>query len=224
MKILNKAVKRIYYCAKHRNKNIHLGKRSDLGGFHTFLEGNNTIGNNSTFVGKMGFASYIGSNSHINAKIGRYCSIAGDVKTVSGTHPTADFVSTHPAFFSTRMQAGFTYVSEEKFRQWVYADNEGHCVVVGNDVWIGQGVTLLQGVTIGDGAIVASGAVVAKDVPPYAIVGGVPARVIRYRFDEKTVERLLEFKWWDRPEEWIRDNAESFDNITKFDGLMGESL
>jgi virginiamycin A acetyltransferase len=82
-------------------------------------------------------------------------------------------------------------------------DNKGD-IVLGNDVWIGYEAVIMQGVTIGDGAIIGSRAVVTKDVPPYAIVGGVPARLIRMRFDEKTIARLEALKWWDWPKEKIR--------------------
>lgn len=81
---------------------------------------------------------------------------------------------------------------------------------VGNDVWIGCNVVILPGVTIGDGAIVAAGSIVTKDVPPYAIVAGTPARVLRYRWDEKTVERVSRLKWWDWEDERIKDNLELF--------------
>ncbi|CTQ42696.1 CatB-related O-acetyltransferase [Roseibium aggregatum] len=79
----------------------------------------------------------------------------------------------------------------------------GTITTIGNDVWVGGGAIILRGVTIGDGAVVGAGAVVTKDVPPYAIIGGNPAKVIRYRFDERTISSLLRLKWWDRPIEQI---------------------
>ena len=85
-------------------------------------------------------------------------------------------------------------------------------VIIGNDVWIGRNAIIMDGVEIGSGAVVASGAIVTKDVPPYAIVGGVPAKVIRYRFDEQTIERLIESRWWDYPDEFI-ENELKFDDI-----------
>ena len=84
-------------------------------------------------------------------------------------------------------------------------DNKGD-IIIGNDVWIGYEAVILSGVTIGDGAIIGSRAVVTKDVPPYTIVGGVPARPIRKRFDEATIEKLLRLKWWDWSENKIKDN------------------
>ncbi|SCH02904.1 Streptogramin A acetyltransferase [uncultured Clostridium sp.] len=81
---------------------------------------------------------------------------------------------------------------------------------VGNDVWIGCNVVVLPGVTIGDGAVVAAGSIVSKDIPAYAIVAGVPARVIKYRWDEKTIERVSELKWWNWNDEKIKDNLELF--------------
>ena len=79
---------------------------------------------------------------------------------------------------------------------------------IGNDVWVGFGATILSGVTIGDGAVIGARALVAKDVPPYAIVGGVPAKVIKYRFDDATIGRLLKLKWWNCKEKKIRKHVD----------------
>ena len=85
-------------------------------------------------------------------------------------------------------------------------------MTIGNDVWIGRNAIIMDGVTVGTGAIVGAAAVVTKDVPPYAIVAGVPARIIRYRFDEGTVKRLLANRWWDYPEEFIATRLK-FDDV-----------
>ena len=82
-----------------------------------------------------------------------------------------------------------------------------------NDVWIANNSVILEGVSVKDGSVVCAGAVVTKDVPPYAIVGGVPAKVIRYRFDEEQIQYLLQLKWWDKSEEWIKNYAQYFDDI-----------
>jgi len=89
-------------------------------------------------------------------------------------------------------------------------------IVIGNDVWIGYGVTILSGVTIGDGAIVAANSCVVKDVPPYSIVGGVPAKVIKYRFDDETIGKLLKIRWWDWDEQKIRDSVKDMPNPKLF--------
>lgn len=220
MRMLKKLVKRSLCRMEHKNKNIKFGKNVDLSYRHVKFEGFNVLGDGVSFTGELGYGSYIGASSGMNAKIGRYCCIAQNVRTVIGSHPTHDFVSVHPAFFSTKKQAGFTYVTKDKFKEIVSADDSLHSVVVGNDVWIGADVSILQGVTIGDGAVVAAGAVVTKDVPPYAVVGGVPAKVIKYRFDEATIEGLLALKWWDKPTEWIESHAEYFENISAFLELL----
>ena len=85
-------------------------------------------------------------------------------------------------------------------------------VTIGNDVWIGNHVKILDGVRIADGAVVGAGAVVTKDLPPYSISAGVPARVMKYRFDEETVERLLDLKWWEKDENWIKEHIDEFDD------------
>lgn len=213
--MLKEIIKRSYYRLKYHNKKIKLGYKSNIGGFDTKFEGNNVIGDYSLFSGSIGFGSYIGKNCWIEGKIGRFCSISNEVEIILGDHPTRLYVSTHPAFYSVEKQAGFTYVSENKFIEHRCTE-DSFSVTIGNDVWIGQGVRILNGVRIGDGAILAAGAVVVKDVPPYSIVGGVPAKHIRYRFSEEEITILLHFQWWNKPLEWISANALFFSDVKKF--------
>ncbi|WKA53998.1 CatB-related O-acetyltransferase [Planococcus shixiaomingii] len=186
--------------------------------FKTYLEGSNVIHKNvSLSNSKIGFATYVGKDSYlVNTSIGRYCSIAENVKIVFGSHPSKVFISTHPAFFSTKKQAGFTFVKEELFRENKFADEEEiYSVVIGNDVWIGSDVTVLEGVTIGDGAIIATGAVVVKDLEPYTIYGGVPAKKIGERFSSAEQKFLTEFQWWSKSFEWLEEHAYLFSDINK---------
>lgn len=178
-------------------------------------EGYNIIAEDVTaFNCEIGFASGIGKKSVLyNTKIGRYTVMATGLSIVVGTHPTKIFATVHPAFYSLLEQYGFTYVKKQKFDEIPLADAEGHNVVIGNDVWVGANVSIIGGTTIGDGAIIAAGAVVTKDVPPYAIVGGVPAQIIRYRYSGEQIENLLKLKWWNKDEEWIRKHAEYFEDI-----------
>lgn len=165
--------------------------------------------------------TYIGRNTYVssganlsNCKIGRFCSIATDIKVVPDTHPSSVFVSSCPSFFSTNKQNGQSFVKTKKFKELLSID--GYDIVVGNDVWIGTRAMIKGGVRIGDGAIVAMGAVVTKDVPPYAIVGGVPAKIIKYRFTEKQISKLLQIQWWNQSDEWLKVHVDEFENIEKF--------
>lgn len=170
----------------------------------TELSRNNRFGKGTNInVSKIGRHTYIVNARIARANIGAFCSIGPEVIIGGlGTHPT-NFVSTHPVFYSQLCQSGITFSTENLVE-------ELKSVTVGNDVWIGARAMILDGVSIGDGAIIAAGAVVAADVPPYAIVGGVPARVIRYRFPEDVVSILLDWKWWFLSDEILKCLAIDF--------------
>lgn len=192
----------------------------------TEFEGNNYLSDHSSLTSSfIGFASYLGAKTEIsNAKIGRYTSIGPNTNCIHGQHPSNTFVSTHPAFFSKRAQVGFTFVKEQLFNEFPYpiASGEPYTIHIGNDVWIGANVSIMDGITIGNGAIVAANALVAKDVPPYTIVGGVPAKIIKKRFSEEQINMLLKFKWWEKSQDWISKNAALFNNIELFNKNFGD--
>ena len=160
--------------------------------YNTILGKNNIIYDNSLIVNsRINDYTYIRGNNKIqNATIGKFCSIGPEVCIGLGIHPT-NLKSTYPGFY-TRSE----YYRVEKL--YDFDGEEYKQVEIGNDVWIGARATILDGVKIGDGAVIAAGAVVTKEVPPYAIVGGVPAKVIKYRFSESRIKELLDEKWWDK--------------------------
>ena len=138
----------------------------------------------------------------MNAEIGNYSVIAKDCAIGLGVHPTC-FLTCHSIFYKNTPW-GF-------HPEWVKPIKEvARITHIGNDVWVGARSIIMDGVTIGDGAIVAAGSVVAKDVPPYAIVGGAPAEIIKYRFPQEIIDRLLEIKWWDLTDKEITDHLGIF--------------
>lgn len=181
------------------------------------LEGANRVDMGSFLANTtLGYGTYLGNNCIVDrCKIGRYSSVGPRFRIVQGFHPTDIFVSTHPAFYSIRKQCGITYVESDKYQELRLLDG-WYAVEIGNDVWIGADAIVMAGTKIADGAIIAAGAVVTKDVPPYAIVGGVPAKVIRYRHNEKQCDKLLQIRWWDKDNEWIKSHAEMFQDIDAF--------
>lgn len=143
--------------------------------------------------------------NHDRLKIGKFCSIACGAKFLfNAANHALGSLSTYPfpIFFE---EWGLPTDVDSIARAW---DNKGD-ITVGNDVWIGYEALILAGVAIGDGAIIGSRAVVTKDVPPYTIVGGIPAKPIRKRFDDETVDKLLKLRWWDWNEEKIKRNLEA---------------
>lgn len=182
-------------------------------GENVFLEGRNSIGNNTQIRdAEIGYGTYLASEVNLSGcKIGRFCSVGLGVKRVAGTHPT-HFVSTHPAFYAVNHPCMLSFVSEQKFTEYRLADDI-HSIVIGNDVWIGPDVHIVDGMTIGNGAVILAGAVVTKDIPAYAIVGGVPARIVKYRFEEDVVERLEKTCMWKKDITWFKENAEYFTNV-----------
>jgi acetyltransferase-like isoleucine patch superfamily enzyme len=146
----------------------------------------------------IGSYSYLAPNARISiAEIGRFCSIGPFLICGYGDHPT-DFASTSPVFFSSGNQCGISFSYKNLFE-------ERKRIHIGHDVWIGARVFVRDGVTIGTGAVLAAGTVIVKNVPDYAIVGGVPGKIIRYRFPEKIIVRMLQLKWWEWPEDKLRE-------------------
>lgn len=136
--------------------------------------------------------SYISYNCTINnCEIGKFCSIAKGVKIGLGKHPV-NFISTSPIFYSPKNPLRKIFSKTAKFQ-------ENEHVKIGNDVWIGANVIILDGITVGNGAIIGANSVVNKDVPPFSIVGGVPAKLIKKRFEENIIELLENSNWWDMP-------------------------
>ncbi|MCM1184226.1 MAG: CatB-related O-acetyltransferase [Roseburia sp.] len=165
----------------------------------------------------LGYGSYISDYSKVyRTAIGKYTSIGQCVNTAIGNHPISSNISTSPSFFSMEPRNGLSLVKRQLFQEYLQKEGEHYSIYIGNDVWIGNNVTILPGIRIGDGAIIGAGSVVTKDVEAYTVCVGNPARKLRYRFEPEEIKRLLEIKWWDRDESWIRENAEVFSDPKRF--------
>jgi acetyltransferase-like isoleucine patch superfamily enzyme len=161
---------------------------------------------------KMGRYSYIAANGKIhNSVIGAFCSLGPELFVGLGIHPL-DYVSTYPGIYApqqTGCRTSFTNIKYQPFEEFLP-------VIIGSDVWIGARVTIRDGVRVGHGAVIGAGAMVAADVEPYSIVGGVPARLIRKRFSDDIITRLLALRWWEKPLEWIDRHAIEFADPQSF--------
>lgn len=181
-------------------------RKSEIGGWTAI--GPHCSVSESTF----GDYSYLAGHVHmVWTDVGKFTSIAAQTRINPGNHPTWRVTQHHSTY--RRIQYGFGTEEDAEFFQW----RKDHRCTVGHDVWIGHGTTVIAGKNIGTGAVVGSGAVVTKDIPPYAIAVGVPARVIKYRFPPAVVEKLLASAWWD----WDRATLVArFDDLLDLDGFV----
>lgn len=176
-----------YFTLYYLSKILKKGRFSAI--WNSRIDKTSKIESGSSFSNSvMGRYSFCGYDCEItNTIIGNFTSIANNVVIGGATHPM-EWVGMSPVFYSGRdsVKKKFTYFDLESPKD----------TLVGNDVWIGRSAIIISGVNIGDGSVIGAGSVVTKDVPPYAIVAGNPARVIRFRFDKITIERLVKISWW----------------------------
>lgn len=213
---IKQLIKCLFFKLRWRNKTqVSFSSRVS---FQSTFEGMSKIYPDTTFHGHLGYGSYIAAYSSISAHVGRFTSIASYVSVNPGVHPyQLPYVSTSPCFFSTLKQAGGTFADRFCFDEFRFWDNQKRIAVkIGDDCWIGERVFIVGGVTINTGAVVLAGAVVTKDVPPYSIVGGVPAKVLRYRYDKATIDFLLSTRWWEKDIDWLKKHWRLFLEYDKF--------
>lgn len=212
-------IKRIYYSFLRKCLNKKLSRETNsiisskcILTKSTHLSGFNIIGEVDISDTTIGRHTYIRSGNLSHCRIGNYCSIGKDVVVVSSMHPTK-YVSTHPAFYNSQSNLLYRFDTKVDFEEKLLT-NDGIACDIENDVWIGDHVLIKGGIKIHTGAIVGMGSVVTKDVPPYAIVAGNPAKIIRLRFDETTIAKLLSTEWWNMTEEALSNYASDFFDAT----------
>lgn len=199
----------VYYISK-------IIKKAHLKAIHkSFIDPSSKIEAGSEFnYSSMGKYSFCGYNCEINyCEIGSYCSIANQVIIGGSMHPV-QWVSTSPVFYDNvdSIKKKFSFHAREKVQK----------TIIGHDVWIGSRAIIKQGVIIGTGAIIGMGSIVTKDVNPYEIVGGAPARLIRKRFSEDYISKLLKDEWWNKTDKEIESIAKYFNNIDAYIELLNQ--
>lgn len=182
------------------------------------FEGKNALGVNNYLSNVIfGVGSFIGYGCELsNTLIGKYTSIGNNLRVVSATHPT-EKTSTFPAFYSDSFY--LSYNKDKSFVEHLSTD-KGYDCEIGNDVWIGDNVLIKGGVKIGNGSIIGMGSIVLKDVPPYSIVAGCPARIIRMRFSDDIILKLENLKWWNMTEDNIKKYAKYFNSPEELLGAV----
>lgn len=171
--------------------------------FKSKLQGANSLNRNNLISdSSIGFATYTGHNTTIkNSMIGRFCCLSWGL-SIGGKNHNYHAVTSYPEYHFNRILNGKSPIIESKF------DDS----IIGNDVWIGSNAVVLRGIKVGDGAVIGAGAVVTHDVPPYAIVAGAPAKIIKYRFSKDVIDALIDLKWWDFDLENIKKYREFLTN------------
>lgn len=194
-----------------RISDTRLSEKSTIGDFTTVRE--SELGERSTIQRycdiwrlKMGRFSCIGRVSTVQStEIGSFCALSWNLR-IGGDDHDYKMISTHPFWHDVSWG-----IATDKDYSIAYHEKEyEEPCFIGNDVWIGAGVTICRNVRIGNGCVIGGGAVITRDIEPYSVVVGVPGRVIKKRFDDKTIERLEKAKWWNLPEEIIRENLSLF--------------
>jgi acetyltransferase-like isoleucine patch superfamily enzyme len=181
----------------HVHRGVHVDRRSTLGRSIVLFPRASII---SSAIGDY---TYVQQDSQVvGTDIGKFCSIGMEVQIGLPAH-ALDMASTHPAFYLRETPIPRTFSATDKISM-------GKRTVIGHDVWIGQRAMLMGGVSVGTGAVIGAGALVTRDVPPYAIVAGAPARPMRYRFDEALRVRLLASPCWDMPDNWLAAHVDDF--------------
>jgi len=201
---------------------IHKRFRKTVFYANAFADNSSFLGENTVLFQNVQIVSstldrytYVQSNSKIyNSTIGPFCSIASDVTIGLAIHPT-DMVSTSPVFYDNTQPLPFFFTDKKLFTNYLPK------TVLGADVWIGQGAMIKAGITVGVGAVIGAGEVVTRDIEPYSIVAGVPAQLIRKRFDEDICQRLYNSKWWTLEDQYLKDVAPYFNSPQKLLDFMG---
>ena len=187
---------------------VVIDRQSTLGGYNVFFEGAKVV--EST----IGRHTYLQERSIvIQADVGSFCSLAMGSFIGLPQH-SLRMVSSHPAFYLKNTPLVKTFSAGD-------IATGSPRTTIGHDVWIGQNASIMAGLRVGCGAVIGAGAVVTKDVPDYAIVGGVPAKMIRYRFDEEIRSALLNSVWWEQSDIWIQENIGDFLSVKSFAGKYG---
>lgn len=191
----------------HPSSRIHdstLGSWTDIGP---------NCGISESSIGDYTYAA--GDVSIIYSTVGKFCSIASHVRLNPGNHPMHRVTQHHMTY--RRRMFGLGDEDDAEFFAW----RRAHRVTIGNDVWIGHGAIVMPGVSVADGAVIGSGAVVTKDVAPYTIVGGVPAKLIRERFTREIADRIAATAWWDWPRDVLTERFDDLNDVDRFLALYG---
>lgn len=218
-KIIKKFINIILRIKYNINNNCYIEENVKL--LHTKLQKNIILSKGCNVVcSDIGCYTYLGEETYLPyCKIGKFCSIAPNVRLAAGLHPMT-FISTHPVFYNQYKKAGNiekTHIEFETLKK--LEDSDNLLCEIGNDVWIATNALLVYGkapLHIGNGAIIAAGAVVTKNVPPYAIVMGVPAKIVGYRFQEDIIKKINASEWWEKDEEWLNKNCHTFNDVNEF--------